>query len=107
MKIEIMQITLDLFLVFIHMSLRFGSVGHGLRDASFINIPAIIKNNNAKTEIQTLNLEMIISSGKILIIDARVTPAPKETNKAGSAQHIKVVDEAKRVRNPMLFDSFI
>ena len=50
---------------------------------------------------------MIISSGKILIIDARVTPAPKETNKAGSAQHIKVVDEAKRVRNPMLFDSFI
>tara|TARA_B100000900_G_C20256013_1_gene583980 strand:- start:77 stop:229 length:153 start_codon:yes stop_codon:yes gene_type:complete len=50
---------------------------------------------------------MIINSGKIFTIDARVAPAPKKTNKAGSAQHIKVVDEAIRVRNPILLDSFI
>ena len=89
------------------MSLRLGSVGHGSSEAFLINIPAIIKNNSAKTEIQTLNLEMIINSGKIFTIDARVAPAPKKTNKAGSAQHIKVVDEAIRVRNPILLDSFI
>ena len=49
---------------------------------------------------------MIISSGKIFTIDARVAPAPRATNMAGSAQHINVEDEASSVRNPRI-DSFI
>ncbi len=107
MKTEIIQITKDFFLVFTHISLRLGSVGHGCSDAFFINIPAITKNSNVKTEIQTLYLEIIINSGKIFTIDARVAPAPRLTNIAGRAQHIKVDDEARRARSPKPFDSFI
>ena len=40
-----------------------------------------------------------------MTIDARVAPAPMDTNNAGNAQQINVDDDAKRVIIPILLDS--
>jgi len=57
-------------------------------------------------EIWTLYWEIIISSGNILTIDARVAPAPTPTKIAGNAQQINVDNDAMRVIILTLVDSF-
>jgi len=49
-------------------------------------IPEIIRIINAPINIGILYIEKIINCGNIEIIELSATPAPIETNKAGSAQ---------------------
>ena len=103
--IEAKYIFLDLFLVFRHVSLKSGSVGHGSKEAFFIKKPPSNKIIPVTMEIVILYWDTIINCGKKLTIDAKVAPAPIRTNRAGKAQHISVDEEAKSVINPSLIVS--
>ena len=53
---------------------------------------------NATIVIANLYWERIIKEGKALKRLAKLAPAPSKTNTAGRAQHIRVDEDAKRLK---------
>ena len=86
-------------------SLRAGSTGQGAFRArqNITNDKNIV--SPAARNTHSLYCDIQINCGKVLTKPANEAPIPNVTNKAGSAQQIKVPDERKRVRNA--FQRFI
>ena len=62
---------------------------------------------NAKIVIANLYWERIIKKGKTLKKLAKLAPAPSKINTAGRAQHIRVDEDAKRLKSLQFYRSFL